>query len=203
MDPIQQDAFKRELERKSLDTIMIHNPTEKDFFIEWDKRYHKVPNINSDVGFGKGNREIERYLAEKYERTMINHLINGKADKYMEDLQIRFEQKGTAFRDKYEFNNEALARVPKTNDQALIDEIRPQIILGLVREFGNDMPIPENTGTPMDERQAEEKLNAVMNKPYVPQGELPYSKAPDPVTFTSTAEPKKKAKFSVLEEVAA
>jgi hypothetical protein len=42
------------MERKSLDTIMVYNPTDKDYMLEWDKRFHRIPARNRNAGFGNG-----------------------------------------------------------------------------------------------------------------------------------------------------
>jgi hypothetical protein len=175
MDPEEQarqasarrDALIREMERKSLDTIMVYNPTEKDYMIEWDQRYHRVPAKNKNMGFGNGRMELPRYLAEKYAREMKNHIINTLADSYMADLRRKREISGHPFRDKFEENNDALPLVPKTNDLERVREIYKTLILGVVREWA--MEQPENqSGEAYDTKTPEEQVLESMNAPYVP-----------------------------------
>ena len=37
------EAWHKEQFRRSFDTIRVKNPTDKEFFVEWDHRYHRVP----------------------------------------------------------------------------------------------------------------------------------------------------------------
>lgn len=204
MDPEEQkaqarkDAILREMERKSLDTIMVYNPTEKDYPLEWDKRYFIVPSKFKDKGFGKGKLELPRYLAEKYAREMKNHIINTLADSYMADLRRKREMAGQPFRDKFEENNDALPLVPKTNDLDRVREIYKTLILGVVREWAMELPPDLNTGDKYDEKTPEEQVLESMNTPYlatIEETEQAFDETPPPV-------PANKAKKSVVEEVA-
>ena len=175
MDPNQQarqrDAYLRELERRSLDTFMVYNPTEKDFLIEWGHppTYHRVPAKNKDLGFGPGKMELPRYLMEKYARDIKNAIINQMADDYVNSFREERRKKGQMFRDKYEENSEAMAHAPKTNDTTLIQTIYSEVILGMVREWGKDnSEYPE--GEKIDIKTPEETILEMMNKKYEPSG---------------------------------
>ena len=124
------DEFHREQERRSLDDFMVYNPTEEDYLVEWDKRYHRVPHKGKDLGFGKGRMELPRYLMEKYAREMKNKIINQMGDEFVEELVKEHESQGKKFRDAWEKNEAALARVPKTSDPKLIQDIYPTLVLG-------------------------------------------------------------------------
>ena len=165
----KRDAFLREMERKSLDTIMVYNPTSEDYLLEWDRRYHRIPSKDRDLGFGKGKMELSRYLAEKYAREMKNLIVNIASDKFMKEFRKEREQKGERFRDKHEENEEAIALVPKTSDPERIRQAYNMIILGVVREYGMELPddMPKHV---LDEKTPEERALENMNKPYDPSG---------------------------------
>lgn len=188
-----KDTILREMERRSLDTIMVYNPTDSDYRLEWDKRYHVIPKKDRDLGYGKGRMELPRYLAEKYAREMKNMLINDMERKAVEKLVAEYEAKGQRFRDKYEENSAALPLVPKTSDEKLIAQIYDMVILGLVREFGNDFS-DEAAGHPIDDKTAEERVLDRLNRPFIDD-----SPVVPPVT-PEEAMPKKNSK--VLEGVA-
>lgn len=161
----RRDAFLREMERKSLDTLMVFNPTDKDYLLEWDKRYHRIPAKNKNMGFGNGKMELSRYLSEKYAREMKNYIINEAADDFMEKFRKEREAKGQRFRDKFEENAEALPLIPKTNQPDKIKEIYDTIILGVVREYGMDAPEVQ-PGEAIDDKTPEERVLENMNRPY-------------------------------------
>lgn len=168
----QRDVYLRELERRSMDDFMVYNPTAEDFLIEWGHppTYHRVPNKNKDMGFGKGKTELPRYLMEKYARDMKNKIVNELSEKFVADLTDSRMNKGQPFRDEFEKNSEALARVPKTNDPRLIEKIYPSLILGLVREWGKD-GVEMKEGEKLDIKTPEETILEGMNKHYNPTEE--------------------------------
>jgi len=185
----RRDAFLREMERRSLDTIMVYNPTEKDYLVEWDKHYHRVPSANKDMGFGKGKMELSRYLAEKYAREMKNLIINEAEETFMREFRLEKEKSGHKFRDKYEENDAALPLAPKTNDPERIKEIYNLIVLGVVREYGMDQPEAPQ-GEVMDTKTPEERILENLEKPYNPVEE-PKPSVPDEPTYpTQTGEEK-------------
>jgi hypothetical protein len=206
----RKDAYLRELERRSLDTIMVYNPTDKDYLLEWDKHYHRVPSANKNMGFGNGKMELSRYLADKYAREMKNLMINEVEAKFMRKFKEEKELSGHKFRDKYEENDAALPLAPKTNDPERIKEIYNVIILGVVREYGMDQPETPQ-GEEIDTKTPEEKVLENMNRPYVETEEIPNtteaetftadSTTPQPTKTTSTWTPinKRKTKSAVSE----
>jgi hypothetical protein len=92
----EQEAFKRELYRRSMDRIRVYNPTDKDFVLLWGTEKYKyiIPSKNKDMGWGKGMRVFERYLAEKYARDMKNQLIHKMADDTLKSMEERMEKAG-------------------------------------------------------------------------------------------------------------
>lgn len=176
MEPKDKDAFLREMERKSLDIFMVYNPTDKDYFLEWDKRYHRIPARDKDMGFGPGKMELERYLTEKYAREMKNYLINEMAKKQGEDLIAKRKAEGKPdFLDKFEENKEVWDKVYKTNNPKLIEEVYGDVVLGLVREYGLDRP-EDLPGEVMDTKTPEERIMENMKKQYKP--EVPVDEKP-------------------------
>lgn len=168
-DPHKRDLFLRELERRSLDTLMVKNPSSEDFKLIWFKTVHTIPGRSKDMGYGNGKMELPRYLAEKYARDMKNKMVNEMNDKFYEDLVKEYEGKNMAFKDPYDKNITGLAKEPRTSDKKLIDKIYPTLVLGVVREFGYDTTMDDIAG--MDVQTVEEQALVSMNKPYDPLAE--------------------------------
>lgn len=137
------EQYHRETYARSLDVICVHNTTENDF-IFWDDKYGQksqrvmVPNRYKDIGKGKGNQYLPRYLAERYVKKMIVHLITEKSAKEWEKIkdQYRIDEQR-----KYE-GQLAL----RTNNKAEWEALMPKLWLGLVEKYGGThLPEPEDT----------------------------------------------------------
>lgn len=136
-DPAQAkgEAWHREQYRRSLDVIRVKNPTQKDFFIEWDHRFHKVP--------AQGTADVYRFLATNYCRDMKDKIINEMAQKLHDESIADRAKKGLpAFNNKYEENYATYMTdpFPKTNDWNLAGKIYADLWVGLVSEWGKDDP---------------------------------------------------------------
>jgi hypothetical protein len=170
------EAFKRELYRKSMDRIRVFNPTESDFVVLWGTEKYKYvfPNKNKDTGWGKGQRVIERYIAEKYARDMKDFIINRMADNDLKSTIERMEKAGV---DNYLWKaNESFAQSGKykTDNPVLIKEIYEQVWLGVEEEFGMDTTEPTDDGQAPtgDTRTVEEQVLSTMNKKYIKKDSL-------------------------------
>lgn len=173
MDPQAQsiaqkrDAFLRELERKSLDTIMVYNPTNQDYFVEWDHRFHRVPSKDQNAGFGNGKMELPRYIADKYAREMKNKLITGENEQILVDLKEKLRKAGiqdVVLNANLEFER---MHERRTDNEELIKKYYSVLYLGVVREYGMDMPL-DAVHKPIDVTKTPEDLVLEnMNKHYV------------------------------------
>ena len=159
------DAYKRELERHSKDIVMVHNPLDKDYTCIWDKFKHVIPNCNRDIGFGKGNNELQFYIARKYFNEMKDLMVN-LSNQQIVDKRIEAKEKsGANFETKWHeqmvWNN-----LPRTNDRKIVDSLFDELWLGIVREFGLDEV--ENEVPMADFKTEEEHMNEMMNKKFIP-----------------------------------
>lgn len=131
----QEQEWHREMERRSYDIIRVKNPDNFDFFVEWDRRHQRVPAL--------GTADMARFWAVKYCRDKTVDIINRMNDKlHKEDLEERARKGLPSYKDKYEENAETYStqRYPKTNDRELLTKIYSQLWVGLVYEYGKDMP---------------------------------------------------------------
>lgn len=165
------EQYKREKTARSLDVICVHNPTEEDRIFWYDKHgpasvKTPVPNKNKDIGFGKGNAHIPRYLAEIYTEDMITKIINS-----ISDAAWAKRKKELRLLPKNEMLQIAEQEPIRTNDRALWDEWFPKIWLGVVKKFGNlDLPEPSedrpiDTGSAMNDTL---QKSGLADKPYEP-----------------------------------
>lgn len=134
-----EEAWHREQERKKYDIIRIKNPTGQDFYVKYDtNQYQKVP-ANSDI-------DVPRYIATRYIVHMKDYIVNETAKKMHDDyLKERKEKGHPEYKSKWEENEETYlsSEYPKTNDPKIMAEIIDKLWIGLVYEFGRDVP-PDN-----------------------------------------------------------
>lgn len=171
---VEQEALLREMARLSHDMIMVYNPTDKDYRVEWEGLYHIVPNRNKDMGFGRGKRELERFLARKFAVGMKDQLINAMGEiKGQEMIEKRRAEGKPDFLDKYFENREVWDKVPRTDDPKMMETIFDEIWLGIVRPYGIDeVDDEEKADGRIDPRSVEERLLEKMNRAYVPADEV-------------------------------
>lgn len=146
------ENYRREKTARSLDTICVHNPTSEDVII-WSDRYGPtrtktmIPKAQKDIGYGKGNAHIPRYIAKRYAKEMIEGLITKIADK-------DWEEKKKNYRTLDETLQHADRVAIRTNDKNLWTELSPKVWIGVVEKFGGEAlpdpadPAPVNTGDP-------------------------------------------------------
>lgn len=135
--PAQMTAHL-EMYKRSMDTIRVHNPTDEDYIVYNDRKVtneqYVIPNKNRDVGYGKGNMHVFRYIADRYVNKMGTKMIMqiAKEDWDKQKLKYRREEWGT-----YE---ERLAIKP--NDPKQWEKIAPQLFLGVVSRYQMNEPEP-------------------------------------------------------------
>src|ERR1035437_7596548 len=154
----EDEALHREMERVSLDWVMIYNPTDEDFYIEWaakDGRPWKylVSNKKKDIGWGLGKLEVQRYLAIWYCKHMKDKIVNDKGDKLAEEL-TKFEEQAKIW-----------GKTPRTTSEKELASLYPILFLGITREFGMDYAPSGQQG--IDQTTSEEKVyDTLKNKKY-------------------------------------
>ena len=167
----EDETLHREMERISLDWVMIQNPTDEDFYIEWaakDGRPWKylVPNKNKDIGWGKGKLEVQRYLAIWYCKHMKDKILNERGLVEGEKLLALRREKGQPELTKYEEQKTIWDKSPRTNSEKELAALYPILFLGITREFGMDYS-PTDSPINIDQRTLEEKtLEKLQNKKY-------------------------------------
>lgn len=119
--------------RFSMDTIRIYNPLEFDFKFLWDGYWNTVK--------AKSYKDVERYKAMHYFKKISQFLIGERQIQLGTELLHKREKRGQdKLLDKYFENREIWDKTPKLNDEALLSEIAQDVLIGLVEEYGKDLP---------------------------------------------------------------
>lgn len=126
-----------ELYKKTQDIIRVHNPTSEDFIVYNDRMVTNeqwvIPNKDRDMGAGKGNFDVPRYIARRYLDHMGKQLIQEKSKREWEKIkgQYRADERG-----------EMEGRLAiKMNDLSEWKKITPKLWLGVVQRYtGGNMP---------------------------------------------------------------
>lgn len=158
------DAFKRELERKSLDTVMVYNPTEEEFKVVWDKRIFPVPAKHINMGYGNGKMQLPRYIAEKFAKEMKDLLINRMNKEKGEKMLKEHYDKGREELSKHDENLKIHDKGIRTDNEMQVEKIYDEIVLGTVQDYSADY-LDEAISTE-DMRPVEERINERMNRRY-------------------------------------
>lgn len=129
---LQMESTRREMYRKSLDTIRLYNPLDVTFKYMYDGYWHQV--------LSKGTKDEPRYLARHFFKKIAEFMIGQQGLlKGTELKELREKQLGKSFLDKYEENIEIWNKVPKLDDPELLAEIRDVVIMGVVEEYGLEL----------------------------------------------------------------
>jgi len=173
----EMELARRELARKSHDTIRVYNPLDYTFRFMYDRYWHSVG--------AKNYKDMERFLAIHYFKKICDHMIGQQIMVKGNELkELREKQLGKQFLDKYEENVQIWDRAPKLNDPDLIEQIKQVVIVGLVEEYGMEEPEPEMRvpDAPMDFRPLHEKIFGDVDK------RIAMDKISEPVTTPPPAE---------------
>lgn len=180
MADLNGEAWHQEQRRKSLDMVRVYNPTDEDFNFVYDGYRQMVPNKNKDIGYGKGMRVLQRFVAEYYTKHIVDKMIIEKSDTKLKEVKDAMEKRGAA---DIEFNaNQQVMNQYRVDDIQLREPLEDQVLLGTEEEYGlNDLA---ETVEPKKEFNAD-PMERLRNKKYVSPIETPT------MVNTEVGEPKK------------
>lgn len=92
----QHQATIREMELRSHDRIRVFNPLDEDYTVQWDSVGFLVPNKNHDVGVGRGQAVVYRYIAVNYLDKMSERVFNARLGQAVVDENKRRINSGMA-----------------------------------------------------------------------------------------------------------
>src|SRR3990167_2641189 len=137
--PQKQEAYKRELLRKSLDECKVLNPTSENYTIYWDKFPHNVP--------ANGEAIFPRYIANKYMKEMTDKQLTFRSDENVRMENERRVKKGMALMDKHT-EQPAFEANFQINKPELREPILRSLWGGVVKEYGRDIPLANRQEAP-------------------------------------------------------
>jgi hypothetical protein len=147
MSDLQGEAWHNEQRRKMQDQIRVYNPTDKDYTLRWDDggavSKFVVPAKDKDMGWGKGMRVMQRYLALKFTRELTTEIINSKFNEILLEKKEKLEKQGAT---AVEYNANIQLMGTKYSDTSKADVRQPiedEIWMGIEEEFGMDIEMTE------------------------------------------------------------
>jgi hypothetical protein len=165
---LQGEAWHNEQRRKSQDLIRVSNFLDEDYVLVWDEGGAQakfiIPNRNKDLGWGKGMRVMQRYLARKYTNEMVTKVITERQNQKLEELKKKLQKQG-ATNIPFNANQELLStQGVRTDDPTVRKELEDMIWLGIEEEFGMDREV---IPTPPMRTGMEDPFERLDNKRYV------------------------------------
>ena len=146
MSELTSEDFQREMYARSLDTIRVHNPTDKDVILNYDrmgtkKQRVEIPHARRDIGKGKGNQDLPRYLAEIFTKQIVEQLITAKSEKEWNKIKQNYRiDERPQYEERYAI---------RTNNPGEWKEIMPKVWLGVVSKYGGEaLPDPAEKPEP-------------------------------------------------------
>ena len=133
--PQKQEAFKRELQRRSLDECKVFNPTSQDYTVYWDNHPFRIP--------ANGEAIFVRYICDRYMTEMTDKQLTFKSDENVRMENERRIKKGMALMDKHT-EQPAFEANFQINKPELRKPILATLWGGVVKEYGKDMPLDDS-----------------------------------------------------------
>lgn len=136
-----EEAWHTEQRRRQYDIIRVKNPTNDDFYVEYDVNQHQRVPANSTV-------DVPRYIATRYVSHMKDKIVHDLSQKMHDDTIKERNAKGFPnYKSKWEENEETYnsADYPKSNDPKIIVPLINELWVGLVYEFGKDTLPPQDS----------------------------------------------------------
>lgn len=143
---------KRELQRRSLDELKVYNPLKEPFSTTYDGFVHTAKAESEAV--------FLRYIAEKWMREFVNHMINMDMGSLVMEENERRRKAGLMELTKHDGNNSEFTFLSEKNMSTANENLRmeymKQIYRGVSKEHGMDMP--ESTPTRKDRRPTDARI---------------------------------------------
>lgn len=148
---LQGEAWHNEQRRRSQDLIRVKNPTDRDFVLVYENERFIIPNKYKDIGYGPGQRVMQRYLAERYTTKMVDQLIFNDADQKLEATKEKLIKRG-ATDIEYNANMEMMnVKGMRSDNPDIRRPYEDDIWMGIEEEFGVDRDFIEpEQPKPMD-----------------------------------------------------
>ena len=139
-----------ELQRRALDLLIVHNPTQEQFVVQWNtSERHVIPPAGTDQGYGYGNQMVTRYIAEKYMTEMTNKLLTLEVDDEVKGENEKRRRLGRSEMTRYQ-GGEQFQMEGRIDDPVKRKEIMRVLLVRLEREYAggyDEAVVPEAKAT--------------------------------------------------------
>lgn len=149
------EAVKKELARKANDTIRVRNITDEAFMAQWDGYQFNVPSGKEDIGHGKGEQLLPRYIALNYVKHMTDKILTQTADEHVAKINAKRKTRGQPSLNPQE--REVEETPFRTDNAEKREPIIRQLWVGVEKEFGLEA-VPERPTKTTDRRPIEERV---------------------------------------------
>lgn len=144
------EKIRKELQRKSLDQILVFNPTDKDHVVVWDGFNHIIP--------AKAERTLPRYIAQKYFKEMVDFLIHSEESTKIDAANAKRLAKGNPPLNPQEREQFALQYGLHTANEPKRKELLKTLFLGVAEEYGVGIAPKGTAPKKKDDRPTDDKL---------------------------------------------
>lgn len=159
----ESETLLKELARRANDIIRVHNPTQEEFVTVFSGYNFPVPFVTNDIGFGNGNADIPRHVAQNYITHMADKMLTKRADNHIADLNKKRLGRGQAQLTPQE--REIEEGPYRTDNEKNRAEVIKTLWIGLVTKYGGDTPPPQPQDK-VDHRPLDQKiLDDMADKP--------------------------------------
>lgn len=167
---MEQSIDHREMERRSLDTVVVYNPTDVDIPVRWNGYANwVVPNRHKTVDsrLGAGHLEVPRYIGEKYVIETSERMINNNADKAVEEEnRKRVNQLQQKPMDAYESLHFSSQLYAGPNNVEAKKHWFSILFKGVSKQYGYEPVIEGQSQEQIDNYRSNQELLASLNKPF-------------------------------------
>ena len=135
LNTLTGDALKKEMQRRSLDLLIVHNPLDEPYVVVWDgTERHVIPASRDDRGYGEGNQMVTRYIAEKYMTEMANKIMTMEIDTAVSRENAKRVREGKQPMTKYQ-GGEQIEFEKRIDDPVRRKEVMTTLFVRVEREY--------------------------------------------------------------------
>lgn len=144
------EALKIELHRRSLDLLVVHNPLKDPYTLIWNTvERHIIPGSDTDIGYGKGNASLMRFLAEKYMTEMTTFILTKESEEKVKAENRKRESEGKQPMSKHT-EGEQVQMEPRTDNPEARERTMKKLFVRLDREYAGgveELVLPDKKPT--------------------------------------------------------
>ena len=176
-------VIKRELEKRSQDTVLVRNPLQTEHTERWNGMVYRFPPITVKTSYGYGVSAVSRFIGENYLKHMTDKILFAENDAAVDKENAKRAELGQLPMTKYmggeqeQYENRINILKNPTKRATILE----QLYIGVYEEFGKEdtlvQPVSASTRNPLhatdefmfmfnkDKQGAREPFEAVVSEP--------------------------------------